>query len=268
VAAVVDPPSLTFAEGETKSYTVTFSTTDTTGDEWRFGSLTWSDGGGHSVRSPIAVRPVALAAPEEIEGTGVEGKVAYDVTFGYTGPFTADPHGLQAAITHDDNVVDDPADDINVAYPNGPGVDIITIDVAADVEHLRAALYDENTDGEDDLDLYLFDPNGEFVDGSGSVTSAEQVDAPDPMPGDWTVVVHGWETDGPDANYTLFSWLLTAADAGNMTVTEPAAAVLGQEGEVTVAWSGLATATRYLGYVGYTGIGGADIGRTFVSIVT
>ncbi len=37
---------------------------------------------------PLVVRPVALAAPAEVFGTG--GPISYNVTFGYTGPFTAD----------------------------------------------------------------------------------------------------------------------------------------------------------------------------------
>ena len=45
------------------------------------GQLTWT-GGGYTVRSPIVVRPVALAAPAEVNKS-------YAVTFGYDGPFSA-----------------------------------------------------------------------------------------------------------------------------------------------------------------------------------
>ena len=44
----------------------------------------------------------------------------------------------------------------------------------------------------------------------------------------YTVVVHGYETDGPDANYTLTSWDYGLVDdRGNMTVSAPDAATLG-----------------------------------------
>ena len=46
-----------------------------------------------AVRSPIVVRPVALAAPAQVSGS-------YNVTFGYNGAFTASPRGLiPAAMT-------------------------------------------------------------------------------------------------------------------------------------------------------------------------
>lgn len=268
VDASVSPPTLTVAPGGTATYQVTFTTLPGAAiDEWSFGSLTWSDGGSHAVRSPIAVRPVALAAPPEVEGTGTSGTASYDVTFGYTGPFTADPDGLVPATVDARTVVDDPEDDINAALLSGVGIDVVQITVPAGATHLRASLFDENTDGEDDLDLYLFDPDGNFVDGSGSVTATEQVDAVDPAAGDWTLVVHGWETEGPDAAYDLFTWVLTGAPAGNVNVTAPPVATLGQEGQVDVAWAGLAAGQRYLGAV-HHGDGTDEIGRTMVSIRT
>ena len=176
VDVVVSPSTFTIAAGASATYTVTFTTTDAVVDQWAFGSLTWN-GGGHSVRSPIAVRPVALAAPEEVSGEGTSGTTSYKVTFGYTGPFETATHGLVPATVESRSVVDDPANDINVALGTGVGIDVVAITVPAGTRHLRASLFDEATDGEDDLDLYLFDPDGNFVDGSGSATSAEQVDA-------------------------------------------------------------------------------------------
>jgi hypothetical protein len=65
--------------------------------------------------------------------------------------------------------------------------------------------------------------------------------------------VHGFATDGPDANFTLFSWVLGSAAAGNMTVTAPAAATLGTSAPVSLSFSGLAPGTKYLGSVAYSG---------------
>lgn len=104
----------------------------------------------------------------------------------------------------------------------------------------------------------------EFVAGSGSTTSAEQVDAADPAAGDWTLVVHGWQTDGPDATYDLFTSQVGSADAGNMTVTAPAVAALGATGSIEVAWSGLTAGVRYLGRIAYSN--GSELGGTLVSI--
>ena len=267
VTADVDPPTLVLDPDETASYTVTFTTTPAALlDEWAFGSLSWSDGT-HTVRSPIAVRPVALAAPEEVTGEGTEGTTEYDVTFGYSGPFDVAVNGLDAATVDTRTVVDDPANDINVALSTGVGIDVVTIPVAAGTLHLRASLFDENTDGEDDIDLYLFDPDDNFVDGSGSATSAEQVDAASPAEGDWTLVVHGWQTDGPDAIYDLFTWTVEPGADGNLTASDPGDAVLGATETINLSWTGLTASARYLGVVAYAD-GTTEVGRTLVSIDT
>jgi subtilisin family serine protease len=268
VLATVNPPTLTLAAGASAAYDVTFTVTDPSGGEWRFGSLTWSGDGGRGVRSPLAVRPVLLSAPDEVIGTGTSGAASWDVTFGYTGPFAADSAGLVAATVTDGTVVDDPANDINVALETGVGITEHVISVVPGTEHLRVALFDDAVNGLHDLDLYLFDPSGNFVDGSGSATSAEQVDAEAPAAGDWKVVVHGWQTDGSDAAYQLFTWRVPGPGAEPLLVTAPAVATIGQTAPVTAGWSGLAGDTRYLGAVRYVGAGGAQIGRTLVAVDT
>lgn len=47
------------------------------------------------------------------------------------------------------------------------------------------------------------------------------------------VIVHGWETDGADSNYTLFSWA-SALDKGNMTVLAPASETVGAIETITL----------------------------------
>jgi hypothetical protein len=272
VDVVVSPSTLVLAAGEAASYTVTFTRTDAVFDTWAFGSLAWSDGA-HSVRSPLAVRPVAIAAPESVEGTGQEGTATYDVTFGYEGNFETQVHGLVPADVDTRTVQDDPDNEITVALETGVGIDVITIPVAAGTLHLRAALFDENVDGAtDDLDMYLFAPgdypDGDFADLSGTATSNEQVDAVAPAAGDWTLVVHGWETDGPEAVYDLFTWLVGSVDAGNLTaVSSTSAATVGGTATIDLTWAGLLADNRYLGVVGYSD-GVTEFGGTLVSIST
>ncbi|MFW2339183.1 MAG: hypothetical protein ACN4GK_03955, partial [Acidimicrobiia bacterium] len=119
-----------------------------------------------------------------------------------------------------------------------------------------------------------------FVGGSGSGTSAEEVNVTFPETGNAAfkafmdgigltgvthlVDVHGWQTDGPDSNYTLFSWAF-GPDAGNMTVTAPAAAVLGSTETITVDWAGLTAGEMYLGAVSHSDAGGI-FGLTLVEI--
>ncbi|HBY93796.1 MAG TPA: hypothetical protein DEP84_07460, partial [Chloroflexi bacterium] len=251
IDVVVSPASLTLAEGQSATYNVTFTTLPgATLDEWAFGSLTWGDGV-RSVRSAVAVKPVALAAPDEVSGAGTSGSLSYDITFGYAGDFAAEPHGLIPADTQPNSVVDDPANDINTALATGVGITIHSVTIPAGTEYARFALFNDYTDGNDDLDLYVFDPDDHLVGSSGSPTADEEVNLIVPAEGDYTVVVHGWQTDGADANYTLFVWALDAADAGNMTVTAQSSATLGDTATVSLDWSGLTVATKYLGSVTY-----------------
>jgi hypothetical protein len=279
VAVAVTPSSMTLANGQTSTFTITFTTQNgATFDAWTFGSLTWSDGV-HDVRSPIAIRPTAISAPAEVSDTGVSGDLTYDVTFGYNGPFETPVSGLVPATVTNDTVVDDPASDIDVALETEVGINLHTISVAAGTLHLRVATFDDEVDGAtDDLDLYLYPPGedplngGEFIALSGGATAEEEIDVPDPEVGDWTLVVHGWETDGADAVYNLFTWLVPDADAGNLTaVSNTATAAVGDIATITLTWgpplATLSADTRYLGIVRYSD--GVDFfGRTLVSITT
>jgi subtilisin family serine protease len=250
VTPTVTPSTLALNPGETKSYTVTFRRTTATLNAYTGGQLTWSDGT-HSVRSPIVLRPVALAAPVQVTGTG--GPISYPVTFGYDGPFAAAARGLIPAVTTSRTVLDDPTDSTcSLSSPNAQKHDIA---VPAGTTYARFSLFDDFTDGEDDIDLCVFLGTTQ-VGGSGSGTSAEEVNLVSPTAGTYTVVVQGWGTDGPDAQYTLFHWLLGSTAAGNMTVTAPAAATTGGTGTISLAFSGLAPATKYLGSVAYSGIAG------------
>ena len=67
---VVTPKKLKIKPGESKTFTVKITRTSAALGAWTFGSLTWNEKGpkGHSVRSNIAIRPVAASAPAEISG--------------------------------------------------------------------------------------------------------------------------------------------------------------------------------------------------------
>jgi len=185
---------------------------------------------------------------------------SYDVTFGYSGDFAAETHGLIPADMQADTVDDDPNNSINAAlgtcdFSSFPfqcvGITWHAVSAPAGSEYLRISLFDDYTDGQDDLDLYVWNSSFGFVGSSGTATSAEEVNVTSPGDTLYFVAVHGWQTDGPDANYTLFSWALGAADAGNMTLTAPASATLGATDTVDVDWSGLSADNKYLGSVTY-----------------
>ncbi|MDF1597585.1 MAG: S8 family peptidase [Acidimicrobiia bacterium] len=250
VDVVVSPDELTLAPGETGIYEVTFTTTDTaTIGDYAFGSLTWSHGP-HAVRSVLTVRAVQAAVPGEVFGSGTDGSLEFSIVFGYNGDYFAQPHGLVAATMTDGTVLDDPG---NSFAPFGPGTTLHFVTVPAGSALARFSLFDDYTDGNDDLDLYVFYPGGSFAGGSGSGTSAEEVNVLFPPAGDYYVFVHGWQTDGPDSRYTLFDWSVPATPGStNMTVTGPTTATLGDTYSIQVDWVGLDPDTKYLGAVSHS----------------
>jgi hypothetical protein len=268
VGVEVTPGSLTLAEGQTAAYTVKFTTlASAVPNAYTFGSLTWSDGT-HDVRSPIAVRPLAVRAPAEVRATG-EGPASYEIGFGYAGAFAARPHGLVPATTETKTVADDPANNFS---QTGAGVATHQLVIPAGTRVARVSLFDDFTDGNDDLDLWIANPAGTLIATSGNVTSDEEITLNNPAAGTYTVYVHGYETDGPDAVYTLFTWAVSQTDAGNLTVSAPAAATLGETASVGLAWTGLTPGTKYLGTVTYhsvaspTSYTNALIGSTIVRV--
>ncbi|MFL5310508.1 MAG: S8 family serine peptidase, partial [Myxococcales bacterium] len=265
----VNPTSLTLRSGQSASYSVTITRTTAAfanfPNGFQFGSLTWSDGSGHGARSPIVVRPVALAVPAQVSGTGANGSTRFQARFGFTGAFATVPHGLVPASKQTGHVLDDPDDNFNTANPTGnKGFTAHAVLVPAGTSLFRVALFDGETDGNDDLDLYVYNSAGALVGASGGPTASEEVSLNNPAAGTYTVFVHGFNTDGPDANYTLFTWSAGAA-TGNLTVTAPATATTGASGNVDVSWSGLAAGTKYLGVLTYQS---PEIGRTAVRIDT
>lgn len=251
----VTPSSLTLARGATGTYTVNFTRTTATLSSYAGGQLTWSSGA-KTVRSPIVVRPVALAAPAQVSGTG--GAINYNIKFGYTGAFTATARGLVPATATAGHVNDDPGDSFT---PGGPGTTSFDTVIPAGTTHARWSTFNAYTDGSDDIDLYVYRLNGDGtlgaqVGSSGGGTADEEVNLRDPSAATYRVFVHGFATDGPDANFTLFNWVLGSAAAGNMTVTAPASAVLGASGAISLSFSGLTAGTKYLGSVAYSGVAG------------
>ena len=244
--------SFTIGSGASKSFTVSFTTNGAALNSYVGGFLTWTGNHGHVVRIPVVVKPVALSAPAQVSGTGAA--INYDVTFGYTGPFSATARGLIPAVLTAGTVLDDPTD--STCSLSSPNARIHEVTVPGGTTYARFSLFDAFTDGDDDLDLCVFNAAGDLVGTSGSATSAEEVNLLDPAAGTYRVVVQGWGTDGPDAQYTLFSWVLGTAAAGNMAVTAPASATLGATGTIGLTFTGLSPATKYLGSVAYAGIAG------------
>jgi subtilisin family serine protease len=236
----VSPPSLTLHRGQTKSFTVTFTRNAAPLNAYAAGQLTLTGGTSrkarqqHTVRVPMVVQPVALAAPAEVSGS-------YDVKFGFSGPFSATARGLV------------PAGTTAGAVATGGQVDTV-VNVPAGTTYARFSLFDANVSAAADLDLEVYNAAGELVAASGTGTSEEEANLANPPAGDYTVRVVGFATPGnAPVNFTLFSWALGGNAAGNMTVTAPANATIGATGTIGLAFNGLVAGIKYLGSVVYGG---------------
>jgi hypothetical protein len=245
IATVVSPASLTLNPGQTGNFTVAFTNASATPGSYTGGHLTWA-GSGVSVRSPIVVRPVALAAPTEVNGS-------YSVTFGYNGSFTATPRGLIPAALTSGTVSDDPTD--GACSLTAPNAQLIPVAVPAGTTYARFSLFDADVAAGSDIDMCVFNSAGTLVGSSGSGTSAEEVNLTNPAAGTYTVVVQGWGVAG-STPFKLHTWLLDSTAMGNMTVTAPAAATIGTSGAINLTFSGLTAGTKYLGSVAYGGATG------------
>ena len=275
----VEPSSLVLGAGQTAEFTVRFVDAGAQRDVWTFGELAWRSAT-HNVESPIAVQVATLRAAPEIFLSGRQGTTTLPVGFGFSGGYAATPHGLRPP-TLDANgqvprgfVDDDPTN--TFTFREGNGVTRHDLVVPAGQLLLRVALFDDFTDGQDDLDLFLFfcPSNNECFQlaKSDDETSDEQIDIFQPAAGSYVLLVHGFETDqvagGPGANYSLFTWAVGGNDVvGNFGVTGPTTVANGDRAELQVQWSGLEPGSRYLGAISHTTPLGL-YGATVVNVVT
>jgi len=261
VDVTVRPSRFTIAPGATRTFRVTIRRVSADYDAYAFGSLTWTDGR-HRVRSPIAVRPVAIAAPEEVTGTGQSGSVRIPVTPGFTGTLTASLSGLVPAQVSTVDLRQEGEGFDPGAPAESPRTKKFSVEVPEGTKHVRFATYDADYPEGTDLDLFVY-REGELVGYAAAGTSQEIVDLPAPTAGTYDVYVDLFSGDPVKAR--LHSFVVPPRPVGNATV-DPAsqATTIGTPTAVTVTWSGL-QAGRWLGQVDFSD-GGEGAGSTLVSV--
>ncbi len=248
----VSPSKLSLRPGETASYEVTITNETGAPNVWSFGALTWEAKNRRDadVRSPIAVNAIAFITEDEISGTGAAGSDQFDVTFGYSGPYTAQTHGLnQAAVSLLPPLLDDPDNSFAFSFADPSTFALIIDDVAPGTAFRRWSLYNEYTSGNDDVDLYLYYcPGGSCTQIASSANggSDESVDVTLPIPFDaavfnpYVLFVHAFDTEVDSANIFLFdNQFGVVDDAGNLTVAAPSVATVGETVPITFDWQDL-----------------------------
>ncbi len=274
VTVTVSPPTLSIGQGDTAEYMITLTNDGSRSFQWGHGSITWDDGS-RTAYSPISALPIPFLGPGQIDVAGMSGSTSFEVEFGYDGVYQASVHGLRAPfVVPGLGVSDDPADNYVFEPANPPSsVSRTAIFVPDGQMWFRVSLFDRFTDGNDDLDLYVFYCPANVCTAiagvSGNENSDEEVNLFQPPPGQYIVDVHGFDTDagagGPGAVFDLYAWSFGVADdAGNMTATAPASAMLGTAGTVDITWQDLGD-TLYLGAISHSD-GSQLLGLTLVDV--
>ncbi|MCZ3389090.1 MAG: S8 family serine peptidase [Actinomycetia bacterium] len=161
----VSPSSLALAPGESASFDVTFtSAADASLGERSTGSITWTKGAS-VVQSAVAVKPVGVSAPGEVNGSGTDGSVDVSVTSGYTETMGTKVYGLVAGDATDDSAAIDARALNDLAPAGGPAVKAYPITVAE---------------------------GGELVAISATGSADEQITWPGVPAGVYTACVHGY----------------------------------------------------------------------------
>jgi hypothetical protein len=259
---VVEPTSLTLGPGESASFEVRIRNRAAPSGEWRFGSLTWTDGT-HVVRSPIAVNGDVIAATEQVSGEGTEGTAPIDVTFGFAGTYTAGAHGLVEPLLTLVPVAEDEFDSFDFSQEADEPL-VYLAEAPEGAVALRFAIFDAYSDSEEhDLDLYVYycpDFVCTLVGAPFLFGSNEEVRVPlpvnDPAIDDpYAVFVHGYDTaGGAGANTLFFDWTVEGP-TGNLTVDpETVEATIGSSATVNANWTGLMEGAgfKYYGAVSHS----------------
>ncbi len=274
----VHPHVLRLREGESKSFQVEVKVTDATPGEWRFGAITWRDGRGHEVRSPIAARARAFEVPVEQTQTGPEGSGSFDFTFGYTGDYTPQVHGLNDPILFSTINVDDPDDTFDFLVT---GENAFFGALGGGTAFARWSTDDPYTSGDDNVDLYLYFCEAfscGLIDSSTGPGSKESVEVAFPQTNTdiaggtgYLVITHAVDTqDALPAGVAVFFQAFGIDNVvGNFSIDDaPASAVSGATGTIDYSWSGLSTGagSRQLGAVSFSTPDGSIQGLTLINV--
>lgn len=255
-AASVEPSRLTLQPGQTGSFRVDLRRIDAPMDAWVGGRLAWSDGT-VTVTSPVAVQARALVAPQTLSSTLVQSARTFTLAAGYDGALVTVAGGLRPARVIESAVptaLNSSGESACQAGEAGTRRHRLTVAEGALV--LRLAMVDEETSGWaaggiDDLDLFLFGPDGALVAYSGAETATESIEVRRPPAGAYTLCVHGYRTVQAEARYRLDSWVITPSDrGGGLRVVAPSQARAGATASAVASWSVL-PGRRYLAAISF-----------------
>jgi subtilisin family serine protease len=261
----VSPKVLVTLPGRTTTYKVTFENNGAPLEQYSFGKLTWKSSE-HAVSSTLAIKPLTVKAPVQVQGTGTSGSVQVPITAGYTGTLKTSAVGLTPA-TVGEAALKSPG---GVSFPTtNPAVNDhvakFTVNVPAGTKYARFSTFDADYPAGTDLDVFVYKTGTTTLLGSSTGGSAEEeVNLPAPVGGSYDVYVDLF-AGAAQQQVKLNHWELQNAE-GNLTATPESQPVqVAEQTSVTASWTGLTAGTRYLGRLQYSD--GADgSGSTVVRV--
>ncbi len=261
----VTPRILITLPGRSTTYKVTIENNGAPLEQYAFGRLVWKSVK-HTVASTLAIKPLTVKAPVQVNGTGTAGSVQVPVTAGYAGTLETTALGLNPA-TVGEAALKNPG---GVSFPTtapkaNDHVAKFTVNVPAGTTYARFSTFDADYPAGTDLDVFAYKAGTTTLLGSSTGGSAEEeVNLSQPAGGQVDVYVDLY-AGANEQQVKLDHWELQKAE-GNLTVT-PASQEVTVAGQtsVTASWTGLTAGTRYLGQLHFTD--GADgSGSTVVRV--
>jgi len=261
----VSPRILITLPGRSTTYKVTFENTGAPLEQYAFGTLTWKSNQ-HAVSSTLAVKPLTVKAPVQVDGTGTAGTVQVPITAGYSGTLNSTVVGLNPA-TVADAALKNPG---GVSFPTtapqaNDHVAKFTVNVPVGSKYARFSTFDADYPAGTDLDVFVYQTGTTTLLASSTGGSAEEeANLPAPAGGSYDVYVDLY-AGANEQHVKLNHWELQKSE-GNLTVAPTAQAVqVAGQTNVTASWTGLTAGTRYLGQLHYSD--GADgSGATVVRV--
>ena len=249
VTADVEPDRMTLAPGASRAFTVRLAAGrgaqvgSLTG-----GALTWADQGHRTrVRIPLAVRPLAASAPEQVTGTVRGGSVRVSGRSGSVRTIAASSTGLVGA---EPRPVVLEAGGFDPADPRRDD-DTLAADVRVSSDTEVARFETDARDGAD-LDLFVY-RDADLVAWSADDSGEESVTLHGPDPGRYRVYVHTPAAgDEVSAAGRLYTWVVPSRGTAEVDLDpsrlrpEP-----GSRFELRASWRGLDPGKRWLGAIEY-----------------
>jgi hypothetical protein len=249
----VTPSTITVHPGHTVSFKVTIRRTDAAYGEYAFGSLMWTDLRGHAVRSPIAVRPVALSGPGEVAGSGASGHTSIELLGGYSGTVAAHPYGLVPSEVHEQKLIGSTAAFSSAAPGISPAIFAFEFTLPPAAKLARLSTYAADVAPGTDLDLYVYQDD-KLIGRSEGTTADEEI----PLTGgsgtyQVYVVQFALPPNLTEQSVKAHLFVVDATPRGNLTVTPTQRPVTPDAPlPFDVSWQSLDPTRRYLGMIEFT----------------